>query len=75
MLRGAADELRSHAAGSANADELRRLADNVEEDLPFLEEGAFDVSSAKRLHYKRNLTSQRRIQMQREEEERRKDQP
>jgi hypothetical protein len=70
----AAAELRSHAAGSPNAEELRRLAADVEEDLPFLEEGTFDASSSKRLHYKRNLTSQRRIQMQREEEERRKEQ-
>ena len=75
VLREAADELRSHANGSQNAEELRRLADDVEEDLPFLEEGAFDVSSAKRLHYKRNLTSQRRLQLQREEEERGKEQP
>jgi Ca-activated chloride channel family protein len=61
VLREAADELRSRAAGSPNAEELRRLADDVEEDLPFLEEGTFDTTSAKRLHYKRNLTSQRRI--------------
>ena len=32
VLREAAEELRSHAAGSPNTDELRRLVDDVEED-------------------------------------------
>jgi len=75
VLRTAAAELRSHAVGSANADELRRLAADIEEDLPFLEEGAFDASSSKRLHYKQMTSSQRRLQRQRDEDERGKEQP
>ena len=60
VLREAADELRSHAAGSPNADALTRLAADIEEDLPFLEEGAFDASSSKRIHYKQMTSSYRR---------------
>ena len=75
VLREAADDLRSHAAGSPNADELRRLAADIEEDLPYLEEGAFDASSSKRIHYKQMTSSQRRLQRQRDEDERGKEQP
>ena len=75
VLREAADDLRSHAAGSPNADELERLAADIEEDLPFLEEGVFDASSSKRIHYKQAMSSQRRLQQAREAERRRKEQP
>lgn len=75
VLREAANELRSRAAGSPNAEELERLAADIEEDLPFLEDGAFDASSSKRLHYKQMTSSYRRLQLRKEELERRKEQP
>ena len=72
VLREAADELRSHAAGSPNAEELTRLAADIEEDLPYLEEGAFDATSSKRIHYKQMTSSYRRLQLKKEELERRR---
>ncbi len=75
VLREAADELRTHAAGSPNAEELKRLAADIEEDLPFLDEGVFDASSSKQLHYKQMTSSYRRLQLRNEALERRKEQP
>ena len=61
VLKEAADELRSHSAGSAHAEELQRLATDLEADLPSMEMGMFDATSSKRLHYKQNLSRERRI--------------
>jgi hypothetical protein len=62
VLREAVDDLRSHAAGSTtHADELRRLADDLETDLPMLEPGAFDAMTSKSMHYRNIRSLHRRI--------------
>jgi Ca-activated chloride channel family protein len=60
-LRGAVEDLRSHAAGSTHAAELRRMADELEADLPMLEPDAFDAMSAKSMHYRMIQSKLRRI--------------
>jgi Ca-activated chloride channel family protein len=61
VLREAANELRSHSTGSAQAEELQRLATDLEADVPLMEMDTFDAMSSKRLHYKQMTSRERRI--------------
>jgi Ca-activated chloride channel homolog len=51
VLREAVDDLRSHAVDSSHADELTRIADELEADVPRMDADAFDAMSAKSMHY------------------------
>ncbi len=51
-----ANELRSSAIGSTRATEQERLADSLEEDVPFMQPAMYDPGTAKRMHYKQTAS-------------------